>query len=73
MNFKQVTSLEEAEKIVKSSPFLSWDGWNIVYSRPDKNAFSKLSGVYQNGRWCNRTVIEPDRNGWSIPLDFIRK
>lgn len=67
-----VKSVAEAEKIVSRNPMLSWDGWDILYSKPDPMAFKKVSGVYHNGRWCNRTVIVPGANGWAIPSDFIR-
>lgn len=67
-----IKTQEEAEKIVRRNPRLTWDGWDVIYQRPDKTAFNKLHGVYRDGSWYMCYRVPLTENGWEMPVDYIR-
>ena len=66
-----IKDLAVAEKIVKNNYQLHWDGWDIVHTRPDPEAFKKPNGVFRDGRWHYKTTIALKRAGWYVPKDYI--
>lgn len=67
-----ITTLEEAERIVKRNYNLYWQGWEIVFMKPDRESFRKATGCYHNGKWHNKTILPLTRQGWAIPKELIR-
>lgn len=69
----QITSLEQMEEIVAKSKSLDWDGWTVVNYYQSETGWSKVNGVYRNGRWYVANRFEPNSNGWNIPDRFVSK
>lgn len=68
----QIQSLEQAETIVQRNKQLSWDGWNIVRLKPNKAGWMQRNGAFKDGQWFEKTVYEPNCDGWKIP-DFLKR
>lgn len=44
-----------------------WDGWNIVFFKPNDRAYFAKNGRFVGGRWGFCTVVTPDENGrWKV-------
>lgn len=68
-----ITSLEKMEEIVKQNRELSWDGWTVVQSYPNKLAWRYPNGARIRGRWFAQKRFEPNENGWNIPKKYVRQ
>jgi len=69
MNIK---SLEKMEEIVSKEPTLSWDGWNVVSTLPNKTGWMREDGAFIKGRWYTKRVYEITEAGWEIPSKLVR-
>ena len=67
-----LSSLESAEAVVASNRQLSWDGWNIVRHKPNRAGWMLKNGAFKDGKWFEKTVYEPGRQGWNIP-SFLKR
>lgn len=67
-----VASLKDAERIVAKNFALTWDGWDIVHTRPDKEAYRKQNGVFRKGKWFIKTIYSPDREGYKLPAWLVK-
>ena len=67
-----LTTPEQAEAIVASNKQLSWDGWNIVRMKPNRAGWMQRNGAFKDGKWFEKTIYEPNRQGWTIP-DFLKR
>ncbi len=61
---QKITDLEVMEEVVKSDPFLEWDGWDVVKYTPNPIAFFYADGRFRSGKWYRTARVVPDRNGW---------
>lgn len=63
-----LVELEKAETIAEKHTNLFWDGWNLVLVNPTIDGFQAVSGIWWNGQWATKNVVEPDTNGrYKIP------
>lgn len=61
-------TLEEAEQIVKTHAVstrkdkLTWDGWTLVYRKPNNAGWLKKNGATIGGKWFveERFPVQPD-------------
>lgn len=67
-----INSLEQMENIVSQNDSLSWDGWNVVELKQNKNAWSKVNGCFVNGSWYIKNTFSVEHDGWSIPNKYVR-
>lgn len=64
-------TLETAEKIVDAHDNLFWDGWKIVVINPKIDGYTKMSGIFFEGSWSVRKVIEVDGRGlYELPQRY---
>jgi len=63
---------ETAHKIVESNNNLSWDGWKIVDFKKDFKAEFSVNGVRLNNTWGFCRVYDVDRNGWKVPVKYVK-
>jgi hypothetical protein len=66
-----INNLELAEKIVKNTPGLSWDGWNIVWTKQDPSGYSHKNGMFKDDRWFIRQVFPLNNGGWDLPNKIV--
>jgi hypothetical protein len=69
---KNIKSLEQMEKIVKSTRSLSWDGWDVLKSYPNPTAWRKPNARYIKGRWFTVDRYPVTENGWIIPESALK-
>ena len=69
---KNITSLEQMDRIVRSEKSLRWNGWNVEHTVPNPTAWSKPNGVFIRGRWYIKQVFYITESGWEIPAKFVR-
>lgn len=64
-----VNDMEQMDKIVESSEYLSWDGWDVVYLRKDDYAEFHLDGYFDkdSAQWYRKSIYSCGENGWEIP------
>ena len=67
-----ISSLEEAEKIVENNDSLNWDGWNIIQLTKSPTAWMKPQGIFKNGEWYLQKKYTVSADGWEIPVKFVR-
>lgn len=67
-----VTSLDQMEQIVSNNKTLSWDGWDVIESKPNPAAWAKPNAAYINKVWHTQNRFVPAENGWDIPAKFVR-
>jgi hypothetical protein len=60
------------ETIVENNNSLSWNGWDVIESTPDQNAFTKLNAMFVNGQWVRTKTYSITEQGWEIPNKFVR-
>jgi len=64
-------TLEQAEKLVENYDNLFWDGWDLVVVNPKINGYTKVSGIFFEGKWCVRKVIKADVQGlYEVPQRY---
>lgn len=68
-----INSLETMEKIVENNKTLSWDGWNVIESKPSPTGWMDTAGAYVNGVWTTRKIFALSDGGWEIPTKFVGK
>jgi hypothetical protein len=68
-----IKSLDQMEQIVKANRELSWDGWTVVQSFPNKVAWRFPNGAFIKGRWFAQKRFEPGEKGWEIPSKYSRR
>ena len=67
-----VSNLDQMESIVVNHPDLSWDGWDVILKRPNRNAEYDPKGVFINGQWYKKYIYPITTEGWYIPEKFVR-
>lgn len=69
----KITDIQEMEKIVANNPNLSWDGWEVVYSKQDDYAEYNMSGSFNKnlGKWFSTVRYACGEDGWDIPNSVI--
>jgi hypothetical protein len=69
---------EFAEKFVaeqqKVGNDVEWDGWDIVFYRPDPASVYTKDGVWRNGGWAFKNVSPLNDDGrWTIDPRNVRR
>lgn len=50
-----------------------WDGWDMVFFRPDRRALRSPHGRRRDTRWGFETRVSPNRNGkWLVNYRLAR-
>jgi hypothetical protein len=65
-----VDSLEKMEELVSKDSRLSWDGWDIIVSKPSPTAWMRKNAKFSDGRWYQADRIVPGTLGWELPASF---
>jgi hypothetical protein len=74
----KLSGLNRAEKFVREQQDLGanvrWDGWEIVYFRPEPSAASRRHGSFKDGVWGyeNRSVVD-EQGVWEVDFRNIKK
>lgn len=55
------------EEIVKYSPELSWEGWDVVRHTKSNGAAYSADGAFVNGHWHKKKVFPITEQGWHVP------
>lgn len=64
-------TLGQAEKLVNKYANLYWDGWDLVVVNPAVDGYTKVAGIYFDGKWCVRKVIKADEQGfYAVPKRY---
>lgn len=66
-----IKSLSEADAIVENNDSLSWNGWVILETIPNKDGYIDKDGVFLNGKWVVQKRYEPGTKGWEIPKRLV--
>ena len=71
-------SLKDAERFVERQESLGndieWDGWDIVFYRPDSRAMTSKFGVFRNGEWAYKNVSALQDDGtWLVDWRNVRR
>jgi hypothetical protein len=75
---KIIDSLAEAEAFyqrqVKLGSDTRWDGWDLVFFRPDPRGIHNVGGAFRNGVWGfeNRSPLQSDGT-WAIDWRNVAK
>lgn len=67
-----ITSYDYAHKMVENNKFLTWDGWDIVETKPSAGAEYKENGALIDGVWHYRNVFPVTEKGWEVPNKYAR-
>jgi hypothetical protein len=67
-----IKSLDEMEEIVQGNPNLVWEGWDVLWYRPNGAGFLKKDGAFFNGTWTRLKRITPSRDGWHLPKSLLK-
>jgi predicted transcriptional regulator len=62
-----VNNLEKMEKIVRSSNYLEWDGWDVAKYTKSYNGMFSTDGAFKNGEWYKKKIFPLTESGWNIP------
>lgn len=71
-------SLSEAEKFVERQKGLGnnirWDGWDIVFHRPDPRGIFSNDGAFSRGEWGfeNRSPLTSSGT-WEVDIRNVRR
>lgn len=51
-----------------------WDGWDVVFFRPEPKGVYSRDGAFRNGQWGfeNRTTVN-DKGQWEIDFRNVRR
>lgn len=67
----KISSIEEMDRIVKSTPDMEWDNWTVIVYTDDDGYFTK-NGVFRNNRWMTKYTFNMIEYGvWIIPDRLI--
>jgi len=65
-------TLQQTEQLVAKYNNMFWDGWNLVIVNPRIDGFTKISGIFHDGKWGVKRVVSPDRKGYyDIPKRYL--
>lgn len=49
-----------------------WDGWTMVFWRPNKNGYGDRCGSFRNGRWGVQARVDVESDGtYRIPTKYV--
>ncbi len=68
-----IKSLDYMETIVDDNEFLAWDGWDVLWYRPNPAGFLKKDGAFYKGMWTRCVRISPTSDGWSLPKPLLKR
>jgi hypothetical protein len=69
----KVSDLDKMESIVSSNPYLTWDGWNVVFLEKDEQSSLKKNAAFVDSTWHKKVVFENTGGVWDIPDSILRK
>lgn len=50
---------------------VSWDGWTLVFWKPNTNGFNDRNGAFKNGKWGVQARVSVDSDGnWRVPIKY---
>ncbi len=61
VNYKNVDRLVKEQQAKGTD--VRWDGWDLVFFRPEKHSYSSKHGVYRNGSWGYDNRIAVNESG----------
>jgi len=70
--------IRKSEKFVRQQQTLGndlrWDGWDMVFFRPDERGVYSKDGAYRNGQWGFENRVTVNENGiWEIDYRNVRR
>jgi hypothetical protein len=69
----KVSDLNKMESIVSGNPYLTWEGWNVVFLERDEHASLKKNAAFIDSTWHKKVVFENTGGVWDIPDSILRK
>lgn len=67
----KITNLDQMESIVKKSPNLFWEGWNVC-TYLNEDGFYSTDGVFKDNKWLTKRSFEFSNGYWNIPDRFLK-
>lgn len=78
-----IDNLVEAEKFVSrqqkinaergSTEEVRWDGWDMVFFRPDPRGRKSKDGALRNGEWGFDNRVSPNEEGYQIDWRNVKR
>lgn len=70
--------IKKADKFVKQQQALGndvfWDGWDMVFFRPDNRGMFNKAGAFRNGVWGFKNTVPVNENGkWEIDYRNVKR
>lgn len=60
-------------KLQRKGIKVRWDGWNMVFFKPDRRALSSARGRRLGSEWGFETVVSPNSDGkWLVNYRLAR-
>lgn len=64
---------DEAHDFVDREKNFYWDGWDIMYWKPSRNAYSSPEGLFRKGSWGFSKRFTANSDGvWGVSDRFTR-
>jgi hypothetical protein len=74
----EIKTLDQAEKFVDTQKSMGndveWNGWDIVFYRPNPASVYTKDGVWRNGGWAFKNVSPlTNDGGWEVDPRNVRR
>lgn len=51
---------------------VAWDGWALVFFKPNPNGFNDKNGAFKNNQWGVQARVDVDTDGlWKVPVKYV--
>jgi hypothetical protein len=67
----KIKTLRDMEEIVRKSPDLFWDGWDVCINVKG-DGFYAMDGVFNGKEWVVKKTFRYDYGYWDIPDGYIK-